>query len=157
MCSSTRSTKAARLTRRPVVPNEQTTNPAPTSSANTGMINLNFEALTASISAAVQQAIQSGLTTSSTLVDRPQIDANTAAQVPETVVSQAIESEVSSMTSSAVQVINNTEGLGPDQGGKFHISHDASFRAIVLTAMHHLTFTVQYGLASGNIVGSRTV
>lgn len=109
--------KTACPARRPPVPTEQNTNPAPPSSANAGMITLNFEALTASISTAVQQAVQSALSTASTSVDRAQIDASTA-QVPETLVSQAVKSEISTVTSSTGQVTTYTKGSGPTT--KFH-------------------------------------
>ena len=91
---------AARRAGRPAVLTDQTVNPAPPTAANTGMINLNFEALTASISATVQQAVQTALVATSTACDNP-------AEVPETLVSQAIESEVSAITTSAGQVIIN--------------------------------------------------
>ena len=88
---------------------DQTVNPAPPTAANTGMINLNFEALTASISAAVQQAVQTALVATSTAGDNN-------AEVPETLVSQAIESEVSA---SAGQVITNTVSPWPRPATEF--------------------------------------
>ena len=97
---------AARPTGRPALLTDQNVNPAPPTSANTGMINLNFEALTASISAAVHQAVQTALVANSTFGANP-------AEVPETLVSEAIESEVSAITTSAGQVITNTKGQGP--------------------------------------------
>ena len=88
--ASTRAAKAAaaRPAGRPAVLTDQNGNPASPTSANTGMINLNFEVLTASISAAVQQAVQTALVADSTSGANP-------AEVPETLVSQAIESEAS--------------------------------------------------------------
>ena len=96
---------AARPTGRPALLTDQNVNPAPPTSANTGMINLNFEALTASISAAVQQAVQTAWVANSTSGANP-------AEVPETLASQAIESEVLAIKNSAGQVITNTKGPG---------------------------------------------
>ena len=76
------------------------------------MINLNFEALNASISAAVQQAVQTALVANSTSGANP-------AEVPETLVSQAIESEVSAITTNAGQVITNTVSPGPRPATEF--------------------------------------
>lgn len=80
--------------------------PERTSTPNSGMINLNLEALSASISAAVQQALQTAVTSTLTSVDGPSL-------VPETVVSQAIESEVSAITSTPGQLPQfDNEGTG---------------------------------------------
>ena len=91
---------------------DQNANPAPPTVTNTGMINLNFEALTASISAAVQQAVQTALVATST-------SGATPTEAPETLVSQAIESEVSAITTSAGQVITNTGSPGPRPATEF--------------------------------------
>ena len=112
--ASTRAARAAaaRPAGRPAVLTDQNANPAPPTVANTGMINLNFEALTASISAAVQQAVQTALVATSTSGANP-------TEAPETLVSQAIESEVSAITTSAGQVITNTGSPGPRPATEF--------------------------------------
>ena len=112
--ASTRAAKAAaaRPAGRPAVLTDQTVNPAPPTAATTGMINLNFEVLTASISAAVQQAVQTALVANSTSGANP-------AEAPETLVSQAIESEVSAITTNAGQVITNTVSPGPRPATEF--------------------------------------
>ena len=75
------------------------------------MINLNLEALSASIPAAFQQAVQNAVTFTSTSLDSPSL-VGSSAEVPETVVSQAIESEVSAITYTAGQVPFDNEGTG---------------------------------------------
>ena len=105
------STRAAKKSRPAGPPPEADVPPERTSTPNSGMINLNLEALSATISAAVQQAVQNAVTSTSTSVDSPSSVASTA-QVSETVVSQAIESEVSTMTSTAGQIPFNNEGTG---------------------------------------------
>jgi len=64
--ASTRAANTARAPSRPTAPQEQTANSAPTSSENAGMVNVNLEALTVTLSAAVQQAVRSALATAST-------------------------------------------------------------------------------------------
>lgn len=66
--ASTRTPKTARAPSRPPAPQEQTANSAPTPSENAGMVNVNLEALTATLSAAVQQAVRAALPTASTPV-----------------------------------------------------------------------------------------
>lgn len=78
------------------------------------MVNVNLEALTATLSAAVQQAVRSALTTASTSVGSPPMG-DIVAQVPgvpETLVSRVVETEVSALTN-AGQIPFNTEGTGP--------------------------------------------
>ena len=84
------------------VPTERTASP------NSGMININFEALSATISAAVQQAVRNAVTSPSTSVESPSLEAGTA-RVSEAVVTQAIESEVSAVTSTSGQVPFNND------------------------------------------------
>lgn len=79
--ASTRAAKTARAHSRPTAPQEQIANPAPTSSENAGMVNVNLEALTAALSAAVQQAVRSALNTDPTSVGSPQTG-DIVAQVP---------------------------------------------------------------------------
>lgn len=67
----------------PDVRTEQITTPVLPSSAHTGTISLNLEALTASISVAVHQAVQSALIRASTFAGRPLIHVSPS-QVPET-------------------------------------------------------------------------
>ena len=114
---STRASRAAKTSRapsRPTAPQEQTGNSAPTTSANAGMVNVNLEALTASLSAAVQQAVRSALTTASTSGGSPQRKDIVAQvpDVPENLVSRVVETEVSDLTN-AGQIPLNTEGTGP--------------------------------------------
>ena len=78
------------------------------------MVKVNLEALTASLSAAVQQAVRSALTAASTSGGSPQRK-NIVAQVPDVpanLVSQVVETEVSDLTN-AGQIPLNTEGTGP--------------------------------------------
>ena len=112
--ASTRAAKTARAPSRPTAPQEQTANSAPTTSENAGMVNVNLEALTASLSAAVQQAVRSALTTASTSGGSPQRKDIVAQvpDVPENLVSQVVETEVSDLTN-AGQIPLNTEGTGP--------------------------------------------
>lgn len=102
----------------PDVRTEQITTPVLPSSAHTGTISLNLEALTASISVAVHQAVQSALIRASTFAGRPLIHVSPS-QVPETLVSQAIESEVSPMISSEGQVTIINEGTGSRPATEF--------------------------------------
>ena len=87
------------------VPPERTPTP------NSGMINLNLEALSAPISAAVQQAVRNAVTSTVASVDSPSL-VGSSPEVPETVVFQAIEAEVSAITSPASQVLFDNEGTG---------------------------------------------
>ena len=67
---TTRAAKKSRPTRQ--LP-EADNPPERTSTPNSGMINLNLEALSASISAAVQQAVQNAVTSTSTSLDSPSL------------------------------------------------------------------------------------
>lgn len=119
--ASTRAAMTARPPGRLTVPDvrtEQITTPVLPSSAHTGTISLNLEALTASISVAVHQAVQSALIRASTFAGRPLIHVSPS-QVPETLVSQAIESEVSPMISSEGQVTIINEGTGSRPATEF--------------------------------------
>lgn len=119
--TSTRAAKTACAPHRPTVPQEQTVISAPTSSENMGKVNVNLEALTAMLSAAVQQAVRSALTAASTSGGSPQMG-DIVAQVPgmqETLVSRVVETEVSSLTN-AGQIPFNMEGTGPHPTTEFH-------------------------------------
>ena len=72
--ASTRTPKAARAPSRPAALQEQTANSSPTPSENAGMVNVNLEALTATLSAAVQQAVRAALPTASTPVGSSQME-----------------------------------------------------------------------------------
>ena len=80
--ASTRAAKTTRAPSRPTAPQDQTANSAPTPSENAGMVNVNLEALTATLSAAVQQVVRSALTTASTSVGSQQRK-DIVAQVPD--------------------------------------------------------------------------
>ncbi len=118
--ASTFAAKTACAPSHPAAPQEQTINPSPASTENAGMVNVNIEALTATLSAAVQQAVHSALTTTSTSVGSPQLGVNVA-QVPgvqENLVSRMVETEMSALTN-AGQIPLNTEGTGPRPTTKF--------------------------------------
>ena len=98
----------------PTAPQERTANSSPTPSVNAVMVNVSYEALTATLSAAVQQAVRSALTTASTSVGNPQRK-DIVAQVPDVpvnLVSRVVETELSDLTN-AGQIPLNTEGTGP--------------------------------------------
>ncbi|KAL9983212.1 hypothetical protein ACROYT_G005351 [Oculina patagonica] len=102
--ASTRAAKTARAPSRPAAPQEQAINPPPASTENAGMVNVNIEALTATLSAAVQQAVHSALTTASTSNGSPELGDNVA-QVPgvqENLVSRMVETEVTALTNAGV-------------------------------------------------------
>ena len=86
------------------------------------MVNVNLEALTASLSAAVQQAVRSALTTASTSGGSPQRKDIVAQvpDVPENLVSQVVETEVSDLTNAGggVQSSNTRRGPFPDCGAR---------------------------------------
>ena len=112
--ASTRTPQTARAPSRPTAPQEPTANSAPTPSGNAGMVNVNLEALTATLSAAVQQAVRAALPPASTPVGSSQMESIVAQVpgVPENLVSRAVESEVSALTN-AGQIPLDTEGSGP--------------------------------------------
>jgi len=78
------------------------------------MVNVNLEALTATLSAAVQQAVRAALPTSSTTVGSSLMEniVAPAPAVPENLVSRAVETEVSALTN-AGQIPLDSEGSGP--------------------------------------------